>query len=155
MFIVLTKSFMLWPELVTADVLPTQKSLIVIRFCTWAKFRMDCCLFFFDFVWFWKQCMSKRTNYRNCWWIADDFYLILFDLKSNVWHCVRNSAKLIAEGNVVRIVIVRDLDLSNHPIRIENWLIWPIIMPEYWYSTGLSCPPPDWLDLGRLEKSGP
>ena len=30
MFIVLTKSFMLWPELVTADVLPTQKSLIVI-----------------------------------------------------------------------------------------------------------------------------
>ena len=125
------------------------------RFCTWAKFRMDCCLFFFDFVWFWKQCMSKRTNYRNCGWIADDFYLILFDLKSNVWHCVRNSAKLIAKGNVVRIVIVRDLDLSNHPIRIENWLIWPIIMPEYWYSTGLSCPPPDWLDLGRLEKSGP
>ena len=128
---------------------------MIIRFCTWAKLRMDCCLFFFDFVWFWKQCMSKGTNYRNCWWIADDFYLILFDLKSNVWHCVRNSAKLIAEGNVVRIVIVGDLDLSNHPIRIENWLIWPIIMPKYWYSTGLSCHPSDWLDLGRLEKSGP
>ena len=125
------------------------------RFCTWPKLLLGCWLFFFDFVWFWKQCMSKGTNYRNCWWIADDFYLILFDLKSNVWHCVRNSAKLIVERNVVRIVIVRDLDLSNHPIRIENWLIWPIIMPEYWYSTGLSCPPPDWLDLGRLEKSGP
>ena len=122
-----------------------QKSMVIYGICPCLAIT----LFAKQNIYLWCHCIFRLEIWSTIgtfYWIviADHtpcFYYLFRVLCNQPSDCIRKTAKFMAEEKEVSLVIVWDGPTwtwagsgRHHPIRVENWLNWPIIMQERWHS---------------------